>query len=159
MRLKIAAALALAAAPSLHAQSPPAQVPQGAVDPAGATPVFGTWSYSAGTGSTVARFVSATGQPQLTVSCVRSARQLVIAKPASAAAPFMLLWTSSAARSYPASFDPATGVVSVRLAASDTMLDAIVFSRARFAVTLTGSPQLVLPNEPELTRVIEDCRA
>ena len=159
MRLKIAAALALAATPSLHAQSLPAQAPPPAPDPAGATPVSGTWSYSNGPASTLARFVSATGQPQLTVSCLRSARQLVIAKPASAAAPFMLLWTSSAARSYPASFDPATGVVSVRLAASDAMLDAIVFSRARFAVTLTGSPQLVLPNEPELTRVIEDCRA
>ncbi|HKY85139.1 MAG TPA: hypothetical protein VJL90_00100 [Pseudorhodoplanes sp.] len=159
MRLKIAAALALAAAPSLHAQSLPAQAPPPAPDPAGATPVSGTWSYSNGPASTVARFVSATGQPQLTVSCLRSARQLVIAKPASTAAPFMLLWTSSTTKSYPASFDPATGVVSVRLAASDAMLDAIVFSRARFAVTLTGSPQLVLPNEPELTRVIEDCRA
>jgi hypothetical protein len=158
MRLKIAAALALAAAPSLHAQPVTAQAQPPAVDPAGATPISGTWSYSPGTVSTVARFVSATGQPQLTVTCVKSARQVVIAKPASGTAPFMLLWTSSAARSYPASFDPASGVVSVRLAASDAMLDAIVFSRARFAVTLTGSPQLVLPNEPELTRVIEDCR-
>jgi hypothetical protein len=159
MRFPIAAALALAAAPSLHAQPLPVQAQPPAADPAGATPISGTWSYSNSAVSTVARFVNTTGQPQLTVSCVKSARQVVIAKPASGAAPFMLLWTSSTTRSYPASFDPATGVVSVRLAASDAMLDAIVFSRARFAVTLTGSPQLVLPNEPELTRVIEDCRA
>ena len=160
MRFPIAAALALTVASSLHAQAPqPTQPTQPTVDPANAAPISGTWSYSNSAASTVARFVNAAAQPQLSISCVRLARQLVIAKPASVAAPFMLLWTSSTSRSYPASFDPATGVVSVRLAPYDPVLDAIAFSRARIAVTLTGTQPLVVPNEPEVTRVIEDCRA
>lgn len=40
----------------------------------------------------------------------------------------------------------------------DPLLDAIAFSRGRFAVEVPGSPTLYLPSYPEITRVIEDCR-
>jgi hypothetical protein len=44
------------------------------------------------------------------------------------------------------------------LPASDRFLDAIAFSRGRFAVEVQGLERLVLPTWPELARVIEDCR-
>ena len=56
-----------------------------------------------------ATFADAIGQPQLSVHCTRATRRVTIAKPASAAAPFLDVWTSSQTRSLPASFNPATG--------------------------------------------------
>lgn len=44
------------------------------------------------------------------------------------------------------------------LASTDRLLDAIVFSRGRFALQQAGAPPLVLPPWAELGRVVEDCR-
>jgi hypothetical protein len=129
------------------------------VSPEYATPLPGRWTYAPAAGGSLATFINASALPQLTIQCDRATRRVTIAKPASAAAPFMLVWTSSASRSVPASFDPATNRVSIVLAASDGLLDALAFSRGRIAVTVTRTPTLVVPAWPEVTRVVEDCRA
>lgn len=41
---------------------------------------------------------------------------------------------------------------------NDPILDALAFSRGRFAIEVTGQPTLYLPSWPELSRVVEDCR-
>lgn len=46
----------------------------------------------------------------------------------------------------------------VELGAQDRLLDAMAFSRGRFAVETGGLPTLYLPAWAEVTRVIEDCR-
>jgi hypothetical protein len=86
-------------------------------------------------------------------------RRLTISKPASGAAPFLNLWTSAMTRNVPASFNPATMRLSADVAASDQLLDAIVFSRGRFGVSVSNQPPLVLPSWAEPQKVIEDCRA
>ena len=45
-----------------------------------------------------------------------------------------------------------------RVPARDPLLDAMAFSKARFAVEVPGSPALYVPSYPEVTKVIEDCR-
>ena len=47
----------------------------------------------------------------------------------------------------------------LRMNAGDTMLDAMAFSRGRFMVAVEGMAPLYLPSWPEVSRVIEDCRA
>jgi len=42
---------------------------------------------------------------------------------------------------------------------NDRLLDAMAFSRGRFALQQAGAPPLVLPPWAELGRVVEDCRA
>ena len=49
--------------------------------------------------------------------------------------------------------------LTARLNPGDPVLDAMVFSRGRFAVEAPGTPLLVVPAWPEPARVIEDCRA
>lgn len=44
------------------------------------------------------------------------------------------------------------------LAAQDPLLDAMAFSRGRFAVEVNGLPTLYLPAWAEVGRVVEDCR-
>ena len=148
MRLPFAAAVALAAASSLHAQ-----------DLSTATPIAGNWAYAATADGSEAAFANATGSPQLWVHCTRATRRVSIAKPATGAAPLLNVWTSSLTRSAPASFNPATGRLTIDLAAADPLLDAIVSSRGRIGLTVAGQPSLVVPAWAEAARVIEDCRA
>lgn len=158
MAFRVLAALALTAASSLQAQTiapAPAQPP--AVDLSYASPAAGTWSYAPTADGSQAQFRNS-ALAQLTIRCTRAARVVTISKPASAAAPFLFLWTSSEAKSFPASFDPATGQASTRLNAFDSILDAVAFSRGRVGVSIAGSPALVVPSWPEPARVIEDCR-
>jgi hypothetical protein len=152
MKHHILAAFALAAASSLNAQAPIADLSYVA-------PIAGNWSYAATTDGSEARFADPSGNPQLWIHCTRATRQLSIAKAASAAAPFINVWTSSLTRSVPSSFYPATGRLTIALAATDPLLDAITSSRGRIGFSVGTEPPLVLPPWPEASRVIEDCRA
>ena len=151
MRHVIAAAFALTVPTSLNAQT-------AATDYGTATPLTGTWFYSPAPDGSEAIFLNTSAQPQITIHCVRATRRVTIAKPATAAAPFLMVWTSSLVRSLPASFNPGNARLSAELAAFDPLLDAIAFSRGRFAVSVSGAPALVLPAWPEPARVVEDCR-
>jgi hypothetical protein len=153
MRLSIAAALALAAAASLSAQTAPA-IP----DLSTATPVGGNWAWAQTADGSEATFTDAYSRAQLTVHCTRLTRRVSIAKAASAAAPFLGIWTSTQTRNLPASFNPATGKLSVELAAFDPLLDAIAASRGRIGASVSGSAPLVVPPWAEIGRAIEDCR-
>lgn len=162
MKPAFAAALALTAASSLHAQTvttPPSTAPTTAtVDIATAAPADGRWSYSTVPGGSEVTFTNAAAQPQLTIRCARPIRQVTVSKPATGAAPFIFLWTSGLTRNVPASFNPATGRISATLSAFDALLDAVAFTRGRMAVSVSGQPTLVLPAWSEPARVIEDCR-
>ena len=156
MKVYLAAALALTAASSLHAQAAPG-VP--AIDYSVATPMDGTWQYSSLPAGSEARFVNTSGQTQLTIRCVRTARSVTLFTPATAAAAFISVWTTAQTRNLPASFDPASGLLRASLAAWDPLLDAIVFSRGRVEFGVAGQPALVVPSWAEAARVVEDCRA
>jgi hypothetical protein len=56
----------------------------------------------------------------------------------------------------PAESDPAW--IFARVPARDALLDAMAFSKGRFAVEVAGLQALYVPSYPEVTRVIEDCR-
>jgi hypothetical protein len=158
MRFTIAAALALTAASSLHAQTAaPAAAP--AVDFSIAPPLPGNWTYATTSDGTEASFLDASARPQLFVRCTRASRIVTIAKPAVAAAPFLNVWTSSQTRNLPASYNPATYRLSASVTAVDPLLDAIAFSRGRFAVSVSNTTPLVVPAWEEPARVVEDCRA
>ena len=159
MTRNIAVAFALVAASSLSAQS---AVP----DLSAATPIAGNWTYATTADGSEATFSNPSALPQLSIRCVRATRRVTIAKPAGAAAPFMYVWTSSAVRSVPASFNPLTNRISIDVTSNDPLLDALAFSRGRIGVIVSqsaGSPaqsvQLVVPAWPEIARVVEDCRS
>lgn len=153
MRFPIAAAFALTAASSLYAQTSPT-VP----DLSAATPIAGSWSYAATADGSEATFANESGFPQLIVHCTRATRRVSIAKPASAAAPLINVWTSSQTRNVPASFNPATGRLTIEFEANDSLLDALSNSRGRLGFTVSPQPSLVVPAWAEVARVVEDCR-
>ena len=153
MRFASVAALALLAASSVSAQ-----MTTPVADLSTATPIAGSWAYASVADGSEATFRDASARPQLVIHCTRAARQVTIAKPATGAAPFLLIWTTSASRNLPASFNPMTARLSATVAANDPILDDLAFSRGRVGVTVSGVAPLVLPAWAELSRVIEDCR-
>ena len=157
MRVFIAAALFSAAVTPLAASAQAPAFPAIA-DYSNARIMDGTWTHAATAGGVEAQFRNAAGQPQLFLSCVRASRQVSIARPAMGAAPFLQLWTSSAVRNLPASFNPATRRLSATLPANDSLLDAMAMSRGRIAVGIAGQPAIVAPAWGEISRVVEECR-
>jgi hypothetical protein len=128
------------------------------VDYSVATPTGGGWTYAAVPGGTEARFATSATLPQLVIHCTTATRRVTIARPATGAAPFLTLWTTSQSRDVPASYNPLTGRISIDIAAYDPLLDALAFSRGRLAVGVKGQALFVAPAFPEVARVVEDCR-
>jgi hypothetical protein len=149
-----APAAAPAAAPARAPVPSPAPAPpfQGSWMDAPITP--GDWSYQAG----LARFGEPASEPRLTLRCDRASGTVEIARAGSAAAPIIVraeLAERSVAAAPAASVQPQ---VIARVPARDPLLDAMAFSKGRFAVEVAGLPTLYVPSYPEVTRVIEDCR-
>ncbi len=120
----------------------------------------GTWSWAMIAGRSTASFGPTGSARQVTLSCDRASGRVLLARAgtASAAVP-MAVATTTARR--PLLSDPALGVsgwLVAALPARDPLLDAIAFSRGRFALETAGLATLYLPAWPEISRVIEDCR-
>ena len=122
-------------------------------------PIAGSWSYRALPGGSESAFSDSSAVRRLVIRCNRVNRTVAIARTGvPAAAPALTIWTSSSARSVPARFE-ASLVLTADLTARDPLLDAIAFSRGRFATAAAGAPMVTLPTSPEAARVIEDCRS
>lgn len=147
--IALAASLIAAAASSQTIPQP---------DPLLAPPALGSWSYAPVQGGSEAVYSDPTGKAQLTLRCTRATRQISIIRPAAAASSVLQLWTSSGLRQLAAAYDAANGRVRADVAITDTVLDELAFSRGKFAVGALGYTPLVVPNWPEPTRAIEDCR-
>jgi hypothetical protein len=119
-----------------------------------ATP--GDWYYQAG----AARFGPPQSEASLVLRCDRAAGAVEIARSGQAAAPLqMVIRTEAIERGVAAS--PAGSELPAivgRVPARDPLLDAMAFSKGRFAIEVAGLPTLYVPSYPEVTRVIEDCR-
>ena len=148
--------LVLAAALALPFFSAIAQAPA-AIDVDSLGTVSGGWAYHYLTGGSEAVFTDSTGTRRLALRCDRGRHVVsVVRAGVQAPASSLAIWTSTASRSLPARF--AANELVADLAASDLLLDAIAFSRGRFATSAAGAPLVAVPTWAEVTRVIEDCR-
>ena len=136
----------------------------------------GNWRWGMEGSRSVARF----GADLLILSCERSAATVTLIRPGMIAPPPapaavegvvpapsppvrqsvpMTILTSNMTR--PANGEAIPGppaVVAVAFTARDPVLDAMAFSRGRFAIETAGLPTLYVPSWPEIGRVVEDCR-
>ena len=119
----------------------------------------GNWYYSREGTNSQAGFGAPNSEAQFVLRCDRARRQVVLSREGVATQPALTVRTSAGDRRINGSqqTDP-LAYLSAALPASDRFLDAMVFSRGRFAVEASGLPRLVLPAWPEPARVIEDCR-
>ena len=146
----VAMAFAVAFAPA-QAQVPAVDFTDYPVSP-------GAWTYFAVAGGSEARFVDATGTQRMVIGCGTATRLVTISRISAAPAASLSFWTSSASRTLAARFDQPSQRVITQMAGTDPYLDAMAFSRGRFAVSMPGAPALVLPAGTEIAHVVEDCR-
>lgn len=113
----------------------------------------GNWSYLQGR----AAYGQPGGAALFTLTCDRGSGQITLARAGNAPSRVaMRVLTETASRTLNAS--PVGGNVAIALPARDSLLDAMAFSKGRFAVEVSGQPTLYLPSWIEVSRVIEDCR-
>jgi hypothetical protein len=139
-----------------------AQVPapaQGSADFSYSPVSPGSWSYRAVVGGSEASFVDGTGTARMMILCGKVTRLVTLSRISTAPASSLSIWTSSMSRNLPSRFDQPSGRVIAQVGASDALLDAMAFSRGRFAVSMPGAPALVLPVGAEVDHVVEDCRS
>lgn len=120
----------------------------------------GTWTWSMAGTKSAARFGPPGAAPLLSLTCEKSAGEVHLVRAGNAAGPIaMAITTTNGTRQLVS--EPAispSGWVATRIKQRDSVLDAMAFSRGRFAVDVAGLPTLYLPSWPEVSRVIEDCR-
>ena len=150
---------AFAAALALPLSSPLLSQVPAPVDLEAVQPLTGSWAYHRAATGGYAAFVDAAATQRLIVRCNRAARTVSIMRTGvAAAAPTLSIWTTTTSRAVPARFD-ATRTLTADVWATDPLLDAMAFSRGRFATGAAGAPMVAVPAWPELGRVIEDCRS
>lgn len=119
----------------------------------------GDWRYSAAATGSIARFGESASEPLFAIECDRRGRMITLVRTGTfpTDAP-VTVHTTTGSRALSAA--PAGDGRSLRaaLSPSDPTLDAMAFSRGRFAFEVTGAPTLHIPSWPEITRVVEDCR-
>lgn len=143
-----------APAPTSPMPTPP---PTNWVD-APATP--GDWYLRPDGANSRALFGQVGQEATFSLTCYRARGQITLARGGGAAQPVaMRILTETATRTLSAQpqAGPPPSLVAT-LAARDPLLDAMAFSKGRFAVETAGQPTLYIPSWPEVTRVIEDCR-
>jgi len=134
----------------------PAPQPAPAPDPAWIDAPLspGDWAFDEATST--ASF-GPPGQPSFVLRCAAPGQVTLDRRGAAPATGGTLtLRTSTTARTVPAR-STAEGLAAT-LQASDPLLDAMAFSRGRFAVEAAMLPALIVPAWPEPARVIDDCR-
>ena len=119
----------------------------------------GRWTYRAVTGGSEAAFVDGAGATRMVIACGKLTRLVTLSRISAAPASSLSFWTSSDSRNLASRFDQPSGRIIAQVGGMDPLLDAIAFSRGRFAVSMPGSPALVLPAGIEIAHVVEDCRA
>ena len=122
----------------------------------------GDWTYVAQPAETLAVFGTSRTPDgvSLIIACRRDTSRVSIARAHDAGGQVeMLIRTETQDRTLTARrHDGVAPLAMVELSATDSLLDAIAFSRGRFAVDVAGADPIYVPAYPEITRVVEDCR-
>ncbi len=138
----------------------PAPLPLPPADWRDAPQTPGTWTWGMTGGRSTASFGPAGATPLVMLVCDRTAGQVLLYR-AGAAPTAVPLAVATTSQRRPLLSDPArapAGYLVVVLPARDALLDAMAFSRGRFALEAAGLETLYLPSWPEISRVVQDCR-
>ena len=116
----------------------------------------GSWTWAMSGSQSVARFAGG----ELSLVCDRAAGAVTLLRrgEAQGSVPATILTTIRNADLSAVPLDRLPPHVAITFAPNDPVLDAMAFSRGRFAVEVMGLPTVIAPSWPEVSRVIEDCR-
>lgn len=123
----------------------------------------GDWVYRSDQRGSVALFGQSDADADFLIRCVRATKRIYLSRAGAfpqGVSGQMTIRASTALKTYGVANNGDTPpYVSAFLTPDDQQLDAIAFSRGRFMVAVKGAQDLIIPAWPEISRVIEDCRA
>lgn len=116
----------------------------------------GGWTWTKSGQQSVASFA----QGELSLVCDRRSNAVTLLRrgEVSGSVPATVLTTIRTLAATAVPLDRLPPHVAITFAPSDSILDAMAFSRGRFAVEVQGLATVIAPSWPEVSRVIEDCR-
>ena len=114
----------------------------------------GDWSWRLEGGQSVARFAGGV----LTIRCDRARGAITLQRTGTARGPIPMTITATSGVRKLSAAPLGDSQLAVSLPPGDPVLDAMAFSRGRFAVETLGEAPLYVPSWPEVSRVTEDCR-
>ena len=120
----------------------------------------GDWRWSMADGRSTATFTSPGGIALVRLTCEKFLGEVRLAR-AGTSTGHVPIALSTTTGTRPLLSEPTISSrdwVVAQIRAGDPVLDAMVFSRGRFALDVAGAPPLTLPSWPEIARVVEDCR-
>ncbi len=122
----------------------------------------GDWRYRSVANGSIAQFGVDGGEVQFSIRCDRPRAQISLSRAGNFPAGEtgrMTIRATNGLQTYTVanSADGAPFVVAT-LATNDAQLDAVIYSRGRFLVSVKGGRDIVVPNWSEFARVVEDCR-
>lgn len=119
----------------------------------------GKWTYRRDERGSIALFGVAGKDALVMVRCDKARARIYFSRAASTGGP-MMVRTSSVSKALPtAPIGTQPSYAASELAPNDAVLDAVAFSRGRFALELPGVQNIAIPVWSEIGRVVEDCRA
>ena len=119
----------------------------------------GVWRYGKDARGSVAMFGRVNADAVAVLRCDRQGGRVFLSVAGSTPGT-LTVRTSSTARALAVGVTGGTPpYLAATVAPTDPLLDALAFSRGRFALSLAGATPLVLPAWAEVGRVVEDCRA
>ncbi|RDV02796.1 hypothetical protein DXH95_12735 [Sphingorhabdus pulchriflava] len=120
----------------------------------------GTWVYRTDARGSLALFGPAGANATVTLRCDRSRSRIYLSVNGSGHSGTFLIRTSSTMKAFePVQASNEPPYVAAEIMPRDAILDAIAYSRGRFAVEVGGLRPLAIPNWNEISRVVEDCRS
>jgi hypothetical protein len=120
----------------------------------------GTWAYRADDRGSLALFGPAGANATLTLRCDKARSRVFLSVGGSGTAADFTIRTSSTMKSFASAQASGTPpYVAAEIDPRDPILDAMAFSRGRFAIEVGGLRAMAIPNWGEIGRVIEDCRS
>lgn len=145
-------------APAPPPPPPPPPVPQGDWRDRPITP--GDWSYGQSAAASTASFGRSGFAPDLIVRCDKAQRRVAIARTIGTPAPTgrIAIRTTTSESSFATIAGMDGRSAEAVLQPREPTLDAMIFSRGRFMVSMAGVPDLIVPAWAEVARVAEDCR-
>jgi hypothetical protein len=118
----------------------------------------GDWIYRQDDRGSIALFGVPNADAVVTIRCDKARQRIYLARAGSGAGNIAIRSSSTLKEFAGLPTGGALPFIATEITPRDPILDAMIFSRGRIAIEVTGQMPLAIPSWAEIGRVVEDCR-
>ncbi len=118
----------------------------------------GDWAYRRDDRGSIGLFGANGADAIVTLRCDQSRQRIYLARAGSGAGTIVIRSSSSMKEFVGSPTGGAQPYIATEIMPSDPILDAMIYSRGRIALEVSGQPPIAIPAWAEIARVVEDCR-